>query len=590
MRASILLVLTLVVSPVALHAAEQREAARFAANPIRKVVTMLQAMQTKVSEEGEKEKELYEKFMCYCKTSGGDLAKSIEAAEVKIPALESDITSGEESKSQLEADLKSGQESRSSAKTTMAEATAIREKEAAAYAAAKADYEANVAAIKKAVAALEKGMAGAFLQTSAARVLQRLAIDMNSAVLDDHREELMAFLEGKQGAEYAPQSGQITGILKQMGDEMSKGLAEATATEEDAVKMFEDLEAAKGKEIAAVTAKIESSLNRIGELGVSIAQMKNDLTDTEEALLADKEFKANLEKGCSTKTAEWEERQKTRADELVALADTIKVLNDDDALELFKKTLPSAASSFMQVQGSTSLLRAQALVALKQARGVDHTHLDLIALALRGKKIGFEKVITMIDDMVSTLKTEQSDDDKKKEYCTAEFDSSDDKKKGLEHAISDSETAIDKTEDGIATLKEEAAALTAGIKALDKSVAEATEQRKKEHEEFTELMASDTAAKELLAFAKNRLNKFYNPKLYKPPAKRELSSEDRIAVSFGGTAPPTPAPGGIAGTGIAVLAEVAAHTQRRSDVAPPPPPETFGAYTKKTQKDRKSVV
>eukprot|EP00418_Pyrodinium_bahamense_P068023 CAMPEP_0179076472 /NCGR_PEP_ID=MMETSP0796-20121207/34118_1 /TAXON_ID=73915 /ORGANISM="Pyrodinium bahamense, Strain pbaha01" /LENGTH=45 /DNA_ID= /DNA_START= /DNA_END= /DNA_ORIENTATION= len=43
----------------------------------------------------------------------------------------------------------------------------------------------------------------------------------------------------------------------------------------------------------------------------------------------------------------------------------------------------------------------------------------------------------------------------------------------------------------------------------------------------------------------------------------------------GGTAPPTPAPGGIAGTGIAVLAQIAEHSQQTA--APPPPPETFGA-------------
>merc|ERR1719460_1919690 len=69
------------------------------------------------------------------------------------------------------------------------------------------------------------------------------------------------------------------------------------------------------------------------------------------------------------------------------------------------------------------------------------------------------------------------------------------------------------------------------------------------------------------------MNKFYNPKLYKPPPKRELSEEERIAVNMGGTLAPTAAPGGIAGTGVTALAQ--------SRVAPPPPPETFGAYAKK---------
>merc|ERR1712113_1222425 len=95
-----------------------------------------------------------------------------------------------------------------------------------------------------------------------------------------------------------------------------------------------------------------------------------------------------------------------------------------------------------------------------------------------------------------------------------------------------------------------------------------------------ELMASDSAAKELLGFAKNRLNKFYNPKLYKAPPKVELSKEDRIFVSEGGTPPPAAAAGGIAGTGITVLADIAVHDQHK--VAPPPAPEAPSAYKKKS--------
>merc|ERR1719486_1098317 len=94
-------------------------------------------------------------------------------------------------------------------------------------------------------------------------------------------------------------------------------------------------------------------------------------------------------------------------------------------------------------------------------------------------------------------------------------------------------------------------------------------------------MASDSAAKELLGFAKNRLNKFYNPKLYKPPPKRVLSEEDRITVNMGGTLAPTAAPGGIAGTGIAVLADVSSHDAGK--VAAPPPPATAAAFSKKSE-------
>jgi chromosome segregation ATPase len=130
----------------------------------------------------------------------------------------------------------------------------------------------------------------------------------------------------------------------------------------------------------------------------------------------------------------------------------------------------------------------------------------------------------------------------------------------------------------MAVSKSDIEALETSIKALDKSVAEATEQRKEENEDFTELMASDSAAKEILGFAKNRLNKFYNPKLYKAPPKRELTDEDRATLAAGGTLAPTAAPGGIAGTGVTVLAAVSEHGVAK----PPPPPEAPGAYKKKS--------
>merc|ERR1719221_1190138 len=131
--------------------------------------------------------------------------------------------------------------------------------------------------------------------------------------------------------------------------------------------------------------------------------------------------------------------------------------------------------------------------------------------------------------------------------------------------------AIADAEEAIATLASEIAALEDGIKALDKSVAEATATRQEEHSDYVETLAANTAAKDLLSFAKNRLNKFYNPKLYKEAPKRQLSEEDAIVVNMGGTLAPTAAPGGIAGTGIGLA---------QTGVAPPPPPEANLAYKK----------
>merc|ERR1719310_2074840 len=355
---------------------------------------------------------------------------------------------------------------------------------------------------------------------------------------------------------------------------MEADLAAATEAENSAISSYDSLMEAKNKEIEAATAAIEAKSIRLGEVDVSIAELKGDLGDTIDSLKDDKAFLADLDKNCATAQEKYDAIVKERSEEALALADTIKLLNDDDSLELFKKVLPSA-SSFVQVQVSKAAQQSRALALLKQ---VHSPRLDFIALALHGKKMGFDKVISMIDEMVGVLEGEQKDDDAKKEYCDKEFDKSDDEKKVLEQAVSDDEKAIEDAESTLSSLASEIKALQDGIKALDKQVSEATEQRQSENAEFKELMAGNTAAVELLGVAKNRLNKFYNPKLYVAPAKRELSEEERIAVNMGETLAPTPAPGGIAGTGITAFVQIKEH--RRAD--PGPAPEQ-ASYSKKTE-------
>merc|ERR1719379_392577 len=546
---------------------------------MRRVITMLQMMVKKVEAEGKKEAELFEKFMCYCKSGKASLGKSIADAEEKIPQLESDIKEAEATKTQLDSDLETHKADRETAKSDVAKATGMREEDAAAFLKESTEDKSNLDALTKALAAIEKGMAGAFLQTATAAMLRRLTVSMDMSSAD--RDILSSFLMGGSGHRYAPASGEIVGILKQMKDTMEKDLAEVIAAEDKAKQDFEGLVGAKEKEIAAATKAIEEKTKRTGEVAVEIVMLKEDLDDTQTSLGEDKSFLADLEKNCATKEKEWAEICKTRQEELIAIADTIKILNDDDAQELFKKTLPS---SFMQIQVTAESMRARALSIVQQARQASKTgrpQLDFIALTLRGKKIGFEKVIKLIDEMVVNLKAEQTADDEKKKYCTESLDSADDKKKELEHSIAGLETSISKTKDAIAATKEEVEALEDAIKALDKMVAEATEQRKEENEDYTELMAQDSAAKEVILFAKNRLNKFYNPKLYTPPPKRELTEEERITVNNGGTLAPTPPPAGIAGTGIAAFVQISARAQRKD--APAPPPESFSAYAKKSE-------
>merc|ERR1719454_1299242 len=156
-----------------------RSGAKLNANPIRRVVTMLQMMQKKVEAEGKKEQQLYDEFMCYCKNGVNGLVTSIKDGEAKIAQLESSIEETDSGVKQLVSDVKKAKADRKESEDTMGKAKAIREKEAKAFAKTSAESKTNIAAMGKAIGAHEKGMGGAFLQTRAASDVKKLSITMD---------------------------------------------------------------------------------------------------------------------------------------------------------------------------------------------------------------------------------------------------------------------------------------------------------------------------------------------------------------------------------------------------------------------------
>merc|ERR1719487_1917444 len=236
--------------------------------------------------------------------------------------------------------------------------------------------------------------------------------------------------------------------MKQLKDEMQTDLDEMVDAENTAVAQYDDLVVAKTKSVDALTKMIEEKTARVGESGVEGAQMEGELEDSQEALAQDTKLLAELDKECAVKTAEFEKEGEIRAKEIAAIADTIKFLNSDEALELFKKTLPGSASSFVQIQVSSRSVKTQALAALTKGRrhSKHPVKLDFITMAIRGKKGGFDKVITMIDDMKAQMKVDQTDDDEKKEYCEKELDKAEDKKKEITLDAGDLDTALADTQ------------------------------------------------------------------------------------------------------------------------------------------------
>mmetsp|Transcript_151296 Transcript_151296/g.367475 ORF Transcript_151296/g.367475 Transcript_151296/m.367475 type:complete len:439 (+) Transcript_151296:70-1386(+) len=335
------------------------------ASPVRRVITMLQMMQQRVTTEGLKEEKLFDKYMCYCDTSEAALQQNIARAEAHVPDLESNIKEEAAEKERLVADVKQEKEDVTEAEEGLQQSQAIAAQEHQAAVTEMSDLQNNIRALEGAIQALEGGTTGTFLQTSAAGTLRQLSLSLDMSTSD--RDMISSFLSQAQSQGYEPKGSEVLGILKQMHEEMQARLAEVQQTDAENQNQTAAMEQARTDQIHALNNQIETQTSRLGELAVDIVNDEADLDDTTSALAQDRKFLADLQTGCNNKKEEWTARQKTRSQELQAIGETIKVLNDDDALELFKKTLPSASSSFVQLNAKAASLRARALALLRGA-------------------------------------------------------------------------------------------------------------------------------------------------------------------------------------------------------------------------------
>ena len=154
-------------------------------------------------------------------------------------------------------------------------------------------------------------------------------------------------------------------------------------------------------------------------------------------MTANETLAAKLAESWDNQSSELEERRKSRAEDILAIHATIKLLNNDDALELFKAALTSP--SLVQVRQSTVAVVGRAVDELRWSFRMlsnSASNLKLISVAFNGKSADFSKVISMIDEVVTLLKEEQGEDDGKKAYGTKSFGQTEDEAKVLAHQVS----------------------------------------------------------------------------------------------------------------------------------------------------------
>merc|ERR1719387_2829106 len=188
------------------------------------------------------------------------MKKSIADMKVKIETYASAVEQEKAEKAQFEQDLVKHEADKAGAIEDLSKSTALRSKEKAEFDADLADQQTNLAGVSSAIPALEKGMGGAaFMQLPMSKHLRQL-VEASKYTNSYDRSIVVSFLD--QSGDYVPASGQIVGILKNMKDEMEASIKDLTASEESAVKGYEDLKAAKTEEEAAAAAAIQSKEKR----------------------------------------------------------------------------------------------------------------------------------------------------------------------------------------------------------------------------------------------------------------------------------------------------------------------------------------
>merc|ERR1719428_1935134 len=280
-------------------------------------------------------------------------------------------------------------------------------------------------------------------------------------------------------------------------------MQELAQTEED----LEQVKAGKLAEIASGKKMIDSKTQELAQTEEDLAAAKQNLADTQDALAADEKFIADLKVRCANADEEFEQRSKARNLELEGVAETIAILNSDEAHELFSKTV-----SFVQVSVSAERSRRSTAAAALRAAAKRTGSEMLIAMASTVTLEAFKEVKEKIEEMMEELKQQQKDDVKQKDFCVAEFNENEKQTVLGQDTMADLTAEIETLTATLDTLKKELAAADAEIKDTKLQMTRASEDREAENAEFQQTVADQRAAQQILTLALNRMKEVYGKK------------------------------------------------------------------------------
>jgi len=483
--------------------------------PVSKVITLLKDMLIQLQKEAEEDEDIYDKLACWCETNDREKTKAIKEAEEKIDMLISKIEELTGLSAQLSTEIKNLEKDIAKDQNSLDQATGIRKKELAEFNEEEKDLLQAITSLKAAIAVLSKHHAS-LLQMPQQHILgvaatlqhemKKHASLLEGVLTHSQRRTVAAFLQASKHS-YAPQSGEIFGILKQMLETFESNISGAQKDELAAQKAYEELKASKEAEIAAATESKNKKAGELADTDEKLANLKTDLDDTRAKLSADEQYLMMLKEKCEMTDKEWEERTKTRQLEMEAVSKALAILSSDDAHDTFTRTF-----SFVQEEGaSTRAMRFQAVEVLTAvAKKIQSPRLAAIASKVRLD--AFTRVKKAIDDMIAQLLKEKADEIKHKDFCVDEFNQNLVSTERKDREKSDLTAKIEDLKMTIETLTKEIAALKAENAEMEVQLKRAGENREKENKEFQLTVADQRATQKLLQAALAVLKGFYEKK------------------------------------------------------------------------------
>merc|ERR550534_369875 len=482
--------------------------------PVSKVITLLKDMLKQLEKEAEEDEEIYDKMACWCETNDKEKTKGIADAEAKIADLTTKIEELTASSSRLGAEIKNLEKEVAQNQEALDKATAIREKQLAEFNAEEKDLLESISALKAAIVVLSKHHGGALTQLPRSHMLGVAAtiqhqLQVHAALLQgvltpSEKRLAAAFAQSPEDyfdakptfrQSYAPQSGEIFGILKQMKATFEENLSQSQKEEMANQKAYEDLKAAKEDEIAAGQAQIDTKTQELADTDEKNAQAKEDIEDTKKSLSADEQFLMMLKEKCSMTDKEWEARQKTRQEEMEAVSKALAILSGDDAHDLFTRTFNPA---LLQKDAAENVARQAKASKLLSAVAAKFHNPRLSTLAYQVRLDAFTRVKKAIDDMIAQLLQEKTDEIKHKDFCTEEFNQNQLQTEKKEREKTDIIGKIETLEMDIKALTEAIEGLKAEIAEMQVQLKRAGEDREKENKEFQMTVADQRETQKLL--------------------------------------------------------------------------------------------